>query len=382
VTIRARRAEEIASYLAAIVESSDDAIIGKTLDGIITSWNPGAIQLFGYTPEEIIGQPIARLVPPDRPDDATRILERIRRGERVDHYETERLRKDGRRIYVSLSVSPIKDETGAIVGAAKIARDVTERRRAEEERERLLAETQQARAQAEAASRAKDEMLSIVSHELRTPLSAILGWVAVLKKGKLSPSRTAVAFDTIERSGRMQEELIDDLLDVSRIVTGRLRLEIAPVDLYAVVRAAADGIGPDALGKGLTLHTSIDGGMTVSGDVIRLQQAVSNVLENAVKFTPSGGSIEVRLERAAAEARIVVRDTGCGIRPDFLPQIFQPFRQAEDVKSRKRGGLGLGLAIVQSLVERHGGAVTAESAGEDAGATFTITLPLSAEAGA
>src|SRR5207249_4598780 len=198
----------------------------------------------------------------------------------------------------------------------------------------------------------------------------------------LSPSRTAAAFDTIERSGRMQEELIDDLLDVSRIVTGRLRLAIAPVDLRAVLQTVLEAIGPDALGRGLTLHTSIDGGMTVSGDVIRLQQAVSNVLENAVKFTPPGGSIEVRLDRAAAKARIVVRDTGCGIRPDFLSQIFVPFRQAEDVKTRKRGGLGLGLAIVRSLVELHGGEVTAESAGEDAGATFTITLPLCAEAGA
>jgi PAS domain S-box-containing protein len=372
-----RSPDEVAAYLAAIVESSDDAIIGKTLDGIITSWNAGATRIFGYTAEEMIGQPISLLVPADRPDDARQILERIRRGERVHHYETERLRKDGRRIYVSLSVSPIKDASGTIVGASKIARDVTERRDAEEERERLLADAQQARALAEAASRAKDDLLSVVSHELRTPLSAMLGWVAVLKKGKLPPARVSAAFETIERSGRMQEELISDLLDMSRIVTNRLRLELAPVDLRALAEATADGIRPAASAKDVTLRTSTAVEAIVVGDAVRLQQALSNVLDNAVKFTPAGGSVELRLERTDRDARIVVRDSGAGLAAGFLPHIFEPFRQAENVTSRKSGGLGLGLAIARDLVERHRGTITAENAGEGTGAIFTITLPLS-----
>jgi len=375
-----KRAEETHAYLAALVESSDDAIIGKTLDAIVTSWNKGAERLFGYSAEEMIGQPIGRIVPPDRPDDASKILAVIGRGERVDHYETERTHKDGRRIYVSLTVSPIKDAAGTIVGASKIARDVTERRLADEERERLLAEAREARAEAEAASRAKDQLLSIVSHELRTPLASMMGWVRVLGQGKLTPERTARALKTIERSGRMQAEMIDDLLDVSRIVTGRLRLNLGQVDLRAVAQAALDAIRPDAVAKGVRLEASLDAGVTiVVGDVIRLEQVVSNLLNNAVKFTPAGECIELRLERIDREVRIVVRDTGRGIAPEFLPQIFEPFRQADDVKLRKSGGLGLGLAIVRSLVEQHRGTVRAESGGEGSGSTFTITLPLSDE---
>ena len=371
-----RSPEELPAYLAAIVESSDDAIIGKTLDGIVTSWNPGATRIFGYTADEMIGESISRLVPPDRPDDARQILERIRRGERVHHYETERVRKDGRRIDVSLSVSPINDASGTIIGAAKIARDVTERRHVERERERLLADAQQARAIAEAASRAKDELLSVVSHELRTPLSAMLGWVAVVKRDKLSPERRAAAFATIERNGRLQEALIRDLLDMSRIVTGRLRLERARVDLRRVVEATIEGVRPTAAAKGVTLRTAVAVDATVEGDVVRLQQAISNVLDNAVKFTPSGGTVDLRMERSDGRARIVVRDTGCGLAPDFLPHVFEAFRQAEAVASRMSGGgLGLGLAIAHSLVGRHGGTITGESAGEGAGATFIITLP-------
>ena len=218
---RRERPEEAQARLAAIVEGSDDAIIGKSLDGIVTSWNQGAERIFGYTAEEMVGSPLSRLVPPDRPDEVPSILAAIRRGERVEHFDTERVRKDGQRIQVSLSISPIRDATGDVIGASKIARDVTDRKRAEEERERLLAEAKQARAEAEAASRAKDQLLSIVSHELRTPLASMLGWVRVLRQGKVSPERAARALQSIERSGRIQAELIDDLLDVSRITTGK-----------------------------------------------------------------------------------------------------------------------------------------------------------------
>src|SRR5207253_753496 len=213
-----------------------------------------------------------------------------------------------------------------------------------------------------------------------TPLASMLGWVRVLRQGKVSPERAARALQTIERSGRMQAELIDDLLDVSRIVTGRLRLNLGPVNLQAVAQAALDAIRPDTAGNGVRLEASLDAGGTVLGDAIRLQQIVSNLLNNAVKFTPAGGCVELRIERADRGARLVVRDTGRGIAPEFLPQIFEPFRQADDVKLRKSGGLGLGLAIVRSLVEQHRGTVKAESAGEGTGATFTVTLPLSTAA--
>ena len=374
-----QHADETRAHLAAIVESSDDAIISKTLEGIVTTWNKAAERMFGYSAAEMIGQSVRRIAPPDRRDEMPRILAAIRHGERVDHYETERMRKDGSRIYVSLTVSPIKDATGRIIGASKIARDVTDRKQAERERERLLAETDRARAEAEAANRAKDEFLSMVSHELRTPLASILGWIGVLRQGKLSPERSARALDTIARAGRMQSELIDDLLDVSRIVTGRLRLSLEALELRPVVEAAVDAIRPDAAEKGITLAVELADAVRLVGDPTRLQQVVGNVLNNAVKFTPAGGRVEVRLTCTGDEARIVVRDSGAGIAPDFLPYVFQPFRQATDVKSRKTGGLGIGLAIVQTLVNRHRGTVTAESAGENAGATFTISLPIHAD---
>jgi len=371
-----KNAERALAHLAAIVESSDDTIIGKTLDGIVTSWNAAAERMFGYTADEMIGQSITRLVPSDRPDDVQKILARIRAGERVEHHETQRVRKDGTRIDVSLTVSPIKDAQGRIVGASKIARDVTERKRADEERERLLAATQRARAEAEAANRAKDELLSMVSHELRTPLAAILGWVGVLKRGNVSAERRQRALETIEQSGRLQSELIEDLLDVSRIVTGRLRLTIRPIDLGAPVRSAVDAARPDATAKRIDLDCRVAAGIIVAGDTIRLQQVAANLVGNAVKFTPPGGRVRVEVTRGDDEARIVVHDTGRGIAPEFLPEVFEAFRQADDVRSRTRGGLGLGLAIARSLVERHGGRIAAESPGVGAGATFTVRLPV------
>ena len=370
------RPGEAQERLAAIVEGSDDAIIGKSLDGIVTSWNQGAERIFGYTAEEMVGTPLARLAPPDRPNEVPSILAAIRRGERVEHYETERIRKDGQRVQVSLSISPIRDAAGNVIGASKIARDVTERRRADEERARLLAEAERARAEAVAANRSKDQLLSIVSHELRTPLAAMLGWVRVLRQGKISPERAARALQTIERNGQMQAELIDDLLDVSRIVTGRLRLKLAPVDLRAVAQTALEAIRPDTAENGVRLEASLDGGGTVLGDATRLLQIVSNLLSNAMKFTPAGGCVELRVERTDREGRIVVRDTGRGIAPELLPHIFEPFRQGDDVRTRKTGGLGLGLAIARSLVQQHGGTLKAESAGEGTGSRFTVTLPL------
>ncbi len=373
-----RRATEAQARLAAIVASSDDAIVGKDLTGIITDWNAGAERVFGYTRKEAIGRSILMLLPPERQHEEAKILATLRRGDRIDHFETVRVRKDGTRIDVSVSVSPIKDDTGRIVGAAKIARDVTERRLIEAERDRLLAAEQAARAQAEEASRAKDEFLSMVSHELRTPLAAILGWAAVLRQGSLSPERQRRALETIERSGRVQSELIEDLLDVSRIISGRLRLTLRPTSIRAVVEAAVDAARPEASAAGVRLVTHLDTNARVAGDEVRLQQVVSNVLGNAIKFTPRDGRIDVDVGVAPGgdTVRITVQDTGRGITPDFLLHVFEPFRQAEDVKSRKKGGLGLGLAIARHLVQEHRGRIVVESPGAGLGTTVTVTLPV------
>jgi PAS domain S-box-containing protein len=369
-------ADEAQARLAALVQSSDDAIVGKDLNGVITDWNGAAERIFGYTRDEVLGRSITILLPPERLAEEAHILATLRRGDRIDHFDTVRIRKDGTPVQVSISVSPIKDSRGRLIGAAKIARDVTARKQLEEEREQLLANERAARAEAEAANRAKDEFLSMVSHELRTPLAAMLGWVGVLRQGKLPAERVARALETIERNGRLQSELIDDLLDMSRIITGRLRLVMEPTRLQPVVQAALDAVRPDALAGGVELDVVLDPGARVVGDALRLQQVASNLLGNAVKFTPRGGRVEVRLESRDGDVRLVVRDTGRGIPAEFLPHVFEPFRQADDVKSRKKGGLGLGLAIVRHLVEQHGGRVEVASPGPDLGATFTVVLPV------
>ncbi|MBD0325097.1 MAG: PAS domain S-box protein [Pyrinomonadaceae bacterium] len=544
-----KRAEEIRSRLAAIVESSYDAIIGKTLEGIITNWNKSAQRMYGYSAEEVIGRPISLLIPQERAGELTEILGRVRSGEPVSNLETVRVRKDGTRINVSISVSPIKNATGKIIGAATIARDITERIRlfereqvaraaaeraafrtarlqaitaalsealtpaqvasvvleqvvpalgaragsvvlltergdeleildavglppnlidkwrrfplsqqvplavavstgelvvlenleardkafpnlvsmhaltgnvalvaiplivegravgamgisfeeaqkfSDEDRAFMLAIARQcaqaitrarlyeaerrSRAEAEVANRTKDEFLATLSHELRTPLTAMLGWTRLLRTSNLDEPTTAHALETVERNARAQAQLIEDLLDVSRIITGKVRLEVHPVELVPVIEAAVDAVRPAAEAKSIHLQTELDAlAGAVSGDPARLQQVVWNLVSNAVKFTGRGGRIQVGLERANSQLQITVADTGEGIRPEFLPYVFDRFRQADGSTTRTHGGLGLGLAIVRHLVELHGGTVRAESAGEGLGATFTVTLPL------
>lgn len=681
------RSPELAPYwLTALIESADDAIISKTLDGIITSWNGGAQRIFGYTAEEVIGKPVTILIPEDHSDEEPAILARLRAGDRIDHYETVRVRKDGRLIDVSLTVSPIKGPTGKIIGASKIARDITEQQQArkaleeaserlrlalaasrlgdwswdaktdvvtlseiaarildipagpymtwtemrtllhEEDRERsglavekALAEhsdydieyrvkrkdgsevwvsargrgvyedgtvvgmlgfvqdislrkateetlreqaealstlnevgqiisaeldlhktvqavinaateltgarfgsffynvlneddapymlytlvgvpcelfaqfpvpaandlfgptfrgegvvrignvkldprygrsspyygvpekylpvtsylavpvvsrsgevlgglffghpeadffterdemtavnlasqatiamdnarlyeaAKKARAQAEQAaaekerlyraaeesSRLKEEFLATISHELRTPLSAILGWARMLRLGQLSDENAVKALDTIERNARAQAQLVDDLLDVSRIITGKLRMDVRPADPNSFVDAAVEAVRPAAEAKGVRIQKVMDtSAVAIPGDPVRLQQVVWNLLSNAIKFTPRGGRVQIRSERVNSHLEIVVSDTGQGISPDFLPHVFDRFRQADQKTSRQHGGMGLGLAIVRHLVELHGGTVSAMSGGEGQGATFTVTLPI------
>jgi PAS domain S-box-containing protein len=555
-----KRTEERLLQTAAIVENSDDAIISKDLDGRILSWNPGAERLYGYTVAEAVGQSITMLIPADRPDEEPRILEQIRRGDRVDHYETVRRRKDGRLIDVSLTVSPVKDAEGRIIGASKIARDISERKRFEAERQeqaeiietvnrvgqtvageldlhklvqavtdaateitgahfgsffynvhneagasyilytlsgvpreafahfpmpratdlfgptfrgegtilindvkkdarygknspyygmpeghlpvvsylavpvisrtgevlgglffgdpkesvfteraariveglaaqaavamdnaRLYEAAQRARAAAEQAasenerlyreaqesSRLKDEFLATVSHELRTPLTAILGWAHLLRTSGFNGDSMFKALETIERNARSQSQLIDDLLDVSRIITGKLRMDIRPVDPNSFIEAAIEAVSPAAEAKGVLLQRIMDTGVvSVAGDPVRLQQVVWNLLSNAIKFTPKGGRVKIWLERVNSHIEIGVSDSGSGIEPEFLPYVFDRFRQADGRSTRQHGGLGLGLAIARHLVELHGGTVRAESAGKEQGATFTVLLPV------
>ena len=682
------KSPELAPYwLSALIDSADDAIISKTLDGIITSWNKGAERIFGFTVEEAVGNPITIIIPEDHLDEEPRILARMRAGERIEHFETVRQRKDGRRIDVSLTVSPIKGPDGQIIGASKIARDVTEQRQAQrdldkasqqlrlalaashlgdwmwdaetdlvdlsettarifglplgepitrkemsrlivpEDREQAVAAVNEAIAtdtdyeieyritrpdnseawilsrgrgiydakgtvkgmlgfiqdiserktaeetlreqadalrtlhevgqlisaeldlhntvqavtdaateitgarfgsffynvlnedgasyvlytlagvpleafahfpmpratdlfgptfrgdgvvrianvkldprygknspyygmpegnlpitsylavpvvsrsgtvlgglffghpepdvfsegdevvvaglasqaaiamdnarlyeaakraraeaekgaaenerlyrQAEESNRLKDEFLATISHELRTPLSAILGWARMLRMGQLSEENAVKALETIERNARAQAQLVDDLLDVSRIITGKLRMDVQPADPNTFIDAAVEAVRPAADAKGVRVQKVIDTSpIAIPGDPVRLQQVVWNLLSNAIKFTPRGGRVQIRSQRVNSHLEIVVTDTGQGIAPDFLPHVFDRFRQADQKTSRQHGGMGLGLAIVRHLVELHGGTVRASSEGEGHGSTFTVTLPI------
>jgi PAS domain S-box-containing protein len=365
--------------LAAIVESSDDVIVSKTLDGIITSWNPAAERTFGWTPAEAVGRHITLIVPEDRREEENDVLARIRRGERVDHFETIRRAKDGRLVDMSITVSPVKNAAGHIVGASKVARDITERRRLEEQRALLLAREQEARRRAEALNSAKDELLAIVSHELRTPLNAIFGWARMIQSGDLDEAGRQRAVNTILRSAAAQARLVEDLLDLARIAAGNMRLDFERVNLNAIIESALETVRPAARAKDITLELQLDPSLgELDGAADRLQQVMWTLVMNSVKFTPAGGRVEVSSRRGPASVAITVRDSGQGIAAEVLPYVFEPFRQEDSSSTRAYGGLGLGLALVRRLVELHGGDVAAESDGKGRGSTFTVTLPLSA----
>lgn len=359
-------------FLSAIIESSDDAIITKNLNGVVTSWNKGAERIFGYSATEMVGRPILILIPEDRKQEEPMILQRLREGERVEHFETLRVRKDGAEVHISLTISPIKNKAGEIVGASKIARDITLQKQAATA---ILA----ANAETERQSRMKDEFLTTLSHELRTPLQSIVGWIQILKDGPLEPGELEQGHEVIERNARAQQRIIEDLLDMNRILSGKVRLDVQKVELGAVLEASIAAVRPSADAKGIRLHAILDPVCKpVSGDPQRLQQVFWNLLSNAVKFTPRGGRIDVVMQRVNSHLEVSVTDNGTGITPEFLPHVFDRFRQADASTTRNYGGLGLGLAIVKHLVEMHGGTVAAKSPGPDLGATFAIVLPVSA----
>ncbi|WP_168060369.1 PAS domain-containing hybrid sensor histidine kinase/response regulator [Candidatus Manganitrophus noduliformans] len=340
--------------------------------------NEAAVRHYGYSREEFLSMTVKEIRPPeDIPKLAQKhadVPKEVALGLRSAGVWRHR-KKDGTIIEVEITRSPIvfKGRKALLI----LASDVTERRRAEEERVGLLAREQQARREAEAANRAKDEFLATVSHELRTPLNAIYGWARLLQMGDLDRETVTSAYETIERNAKAQAQLIDDLLDVSRIIAGKLRLDVRSIALKPVIEAAIETVQTAANAKGITLDSTFDERIeSISGDPDRLQQVVWNLLSNAIKFTPTGGRVEIELRRIDSAIQIRVEDAGIGIHPEFLPYVFDRFRQAERVSTRFYGGLGLGLAIVRHLVELHGGTVSAESPGEGKGANFTVTLPL------
>jgi PAS domain S-box-containing protein len=533
-----KRAELASRRLAAVIEWSDDAIISKNLDSTITSWNRAAERMFGYTAAEAIGRSIRMLIPPELQDEEDVLLARLRAGEAIDHFQTVRLRKDGGKVTISLTVSPIRDDSGVVIGASKIARDITEQSRLRavareqaliteklgeigatiaasldratiaqqvadlatslvhaefgafsyeivdahsgeaqtmyafagsatepkvrqrqaaagvapalhgpgvvrfddvslesrdglnspafsmlpadpplrsyltvpvtgsagdvigglvfghsragmftEQHERLVAgiaawaslalENARLYATAREADRLKDEFLAVLSHELRTPLNAIMGYARLLRGGVLSGEKAARGLETLERNAGSLTQIVEDVLDISRIVSGKIRLDVQPVDLPLVVHNAVATVQPAADAKRVRLQAIVDPRVgPVSGDPDRLQQVVWNLLSNAVKFTPKGGRAQIRLEQVNSQVEVVVSDTGTGIKPEFLPYVFERFRQADAGTTRLTGGLGLGLSIARSIVEMHGGTLHASSDGEGRGATFCVRLPL------
>jgi PAS domain S-box-containing protein len=554
------------SHLAAIIASSEDAIASKTLEGIVTSWNAAAERLFGYTAAEMIGQSILKIIPAELQHEEAQILAKLRAGERIERYETVRVHKNGGRLEISLTISPIRDAAGQVIGAAKFAHDITQRRRVERalkdeataletlnrvgqavaaqldldaivqlvtdaateltgaafgaffyndlqadaywlytlsgasreafanfpmprntevfgptfrgegvvrsadirqdprygrsppfngmpeghlpvcsylavpvklhtgevigglffghpepgvfterserlavgiaaqasitmaharlfqslreqeaklkeaaaERERLLDSERAARSEAERLSHLKDEFLATLSHELRTPLNAIQGWAALMRQKGASAEDRARGLETIERNVRAQTQIVNDLLDMSRIISGKIHLEVQPLQLHELINNAIESIRQMAEAKRIRIHKLLDSSIGwVRGDPNRLQQVLWNLLSNAVKFTPPGGRVQVVLERVNSHLEIVIEDSGIGIRSEFLPYVFDRFRQGDPTITRRYGGLGLGLSIVKTLVELHGGLVRVKSAGENQGSSFVVVLPVS-----
>ena len=349
--------------LGAIVDSADDASVSKDLNGVVQTWNKAAEQMFGFSPEEMIGRSITTIIPADRLQEEVEVLSRIRAGQSVRHFETVRRRKDGSLVEISLTVSPIRDAGGRVIGASKIARDISTQRRLARE--------------AEEASRVKDEFLAMLSHELRTPLNAVLGYTRMLRTGQFGEDRQERAIDTIERNANVLSQLVSDVLDVSAIVTGKMRLKTASCDLRTLAEAAIDVVRPSADAKGVTL--AIDAPrdpVVVQCDADRVQQVFWNLLANAVKFTPPDGRVDVQLTASRGQARVAVADTGVGIARDSLQYIFQRFWQGEPRAHTPNAGLGLGLALARHFTELHGGTISAASGGEGKGSTFTVELPL------
>jgi PAS domain S-box-containing protein len=380
-----RRSEERFRLLLEGV--AEYAIFMLDPNGKVATWNTGAARIKGYTADEIIGQHFSVFYPQDAKDSGWPDHELQVAAEKGSFVDTGwRLRKDGTTFWANVTITAIRDDSGQLIGYAKLTRDMTEAKRIEamehdnRQREEMLDAERSARMAAQRATRLKDEFLATLSHELRTPLSAILGWTQLLLRDgpPKRPDEQIRAIEVIDRNARAQVQLIDDLLDLSRIMTGKLRLDLHQISFASVIEAAVDSAMPAAEAKGIRMKAILGAGRDViSADGGRLQQVVWNLLTNAIKFTPKGGQVQVLLQRVNSHLELSVSDTGIGIPPDYLPYVFDRFSQKDSSTTRTFGGLGLGLAICKQLVELHGGSIRAASQGEGAGATFSVHLPLS-----
>jgi PAS domain S-box-containing protein len=354
---------EAQSLLAAIVASSDDAIISKTLDGKILTWNSGAERIFGYSAAEAIGQPILLLIPPERFNEEAMLLDLLRRGQRIEHFETVRLARDGRRLEVSLTVSPVRGADGRIIAASKVARDISQRKQAE--------------AALREASRRKDEFLAILAHELRNPLAPIRNSLHLLRLGTGGDEVVHHTTEIMERQVNHMVRLVDDLLEVSRITQGKIELRKEPIEVSTIVEHALETSGPaiEAARHALMLDVPPES-MIVEGDPLRLAQVFANLLINAAKYTDPGGTIRLSASVSDHHVIVSVKDSGTGIARDQLATVFDLFTQVDRHGARAQGGLGIGLTLAKRLVEMHGGSVEARSEGLGHGSEFLVRLPL------
>lgn len=365
-----RRAELARAQLAAIVDSSDDAIISKNLNGVVQSWNMAAQRLFGYTAEQAVGRHISFLIPPDRAAEEELILTRLRAGERVKHFDTVRLRSDGRPIHVSLTISPIRDDAGRIVGASKIARDITDRKEAEDRIYGLMTQLKE-------ADQRKDEFLAMLAHELRSPLAPLRNLLEIMKLGGGSSDVIEQMRPTLERQLKQMVRLVDDLLDMSRITRNKLELRKERIELAPVIQQGVEVCRPLAENARHELTITLPPEpIFLSADSARLSQVVSNLLNNACKYTPPGGRIKLSVERCGSDVVISVKDNGIGIPPDKLASVFEMFTQVSESSEMSQGGLGIGLTLVKQLVDMHGGTIEARSAGPGQGSDFEVRLPI------
>lgn len=362
-----------ARLLASIVESSNDAIIAKSLEGIIQSWNAAAERVFGYTAEEAVGRHISLVIPPDRIAEEDQIIASLKQGKRIEQYETERLRSNGQRITVSLTISPIKDDAGNVIGASKIVRDISDRKRLEDDLRRLAADLSE-------NDRRKNEFLATLAHELRNPLAPMSNMLEVVKHANGDGQILKQAHDTIERQLGQMVRLVDDLLDMNRITHDRLELRRSEVELSSVIQQAVEVARPliDASRQELTIELP-DEPIYLHADRARLAQVFGNLLNNSSKYTRPHGRISLRAQRVDHENSglvVTVTDNGAGIPPDKLETIFDMFMQVDRSTERSQGGLGIGLTLVKRLAEMHGGTIEARSAGEGKGSEFVVRLPI------
>lgn len=354
------------AWLSAIIDSADDAIISKTLEGVITSWNKGAQHIFGYTADEIIGKPVLVLIPPDHQDEEPQILQRIRQGERIEHYETIRQCKDGSLVNISLTVSPIRSLTGEIIGVSKIARDITYQKSVENK----LRE----------ADRLKDEFLATLAHELRNPLAPIRSGLEIIRRIGNDQAKFVEILDIIERQTNQIVHLVDDLLDISRITQGKINLRNEHIELKTAIEMALE-TSQDLIDESqneLTVTLPYKP-IYIDADLTRIAQIFLNILNNAAKYSNPGGNISLVVYKEGNEAVISIKDQGIGIEPEMLTKIFEMFSQLENHDGQVRGGLGIGLSVVKKLVEMHKGSVQAFSEGIGKGSEFIVRLPLAAE---